>query len=141
MLKHQRSNLQRVLEKNQGLTSGDAEQLVADVEKVEEALITLYISLIKDGEKDDNGGTNYQLIEDKIAETANKAINECYIMNYDWLKQIAKNIYGGERQDDEIDSFCCDIIQYAYYSRLWLEIGEDHIMDFDNFFGVDTDIE
>ena len=43
MLKHQRSNLQRVLEKNQGLTSGDAEQLVADVEKVEEALITLYI--------------------------------------------------------------------------------------------------
>lgn len=141
MLKHQRSNLQKFLEEKQGLTSADAELLIEDVEKAEEALIALYTSLIKDGEKDDNGEINYLLIENKIAETASKAIDECYIANYDWLRPVANKTFGGEGQAGEIDDECCMIIEYAYYARLWLEVSEDYIVDLEDLFGVDTDTE
>ena len=141
MLKHQRSNLRRILEEKQGLTSADAKLLIEDVEKAEEALIALYASLIKDGEKDDNGEINYLLVEDKIAETASKAIDECYIANYDWLRPVANNTFGGEGQAGEIDDECCMIIEYAYNARLWLEVSEHCIVDLDSLFGVDADTE
>jgi len=120
----QKEILQRLLVIEQELTEGDAALLVDEVEKAEKSLIMLYQSLIGKDEILENGNLNMELVEEKINEAAEQAVNECWISDYEWLKTFL--LAEGDTDEDEVDDDACSIIEYAYRRRLWLYLDEDY---------------
>jgi len=120
----QKEILQRLLVIEQELTEGDAALLVDEVEKAEKSLIMLYQSLIGKDEILENGNLNMELIDKKMDEAAEQAVNECWISDYEWLKSFTRAL--GSRDEEEVDDDACCMIQYAYYKRLWLYLDEEY---------------